>query len=53
MGVPQAMVIGAIIALAVTRKNPVALTKSFFDGMGSAYAQIMGIIISAGVLSVV
>lgn len=49
MGVPQAMVIGAIIALAVTRKNPVALTKSFFDGMGSAYAQIMGIIISAGV----
>jgi DcuC family C4-dicarboxylate transporter len=49
MGVPQAMVIGALIALAVTRKNPVEVTKSFFDGMGSAYAQIMGIIIAAGV----
>lgn len=49
MGVPQAMVIGAIIAIIVTRKNPTAVAKSFFDGMGTAYAQIMGIIISAGV----
>lgn len=49
MGVPQAMLIGAIIALVVTRTNPVELTKAFFDGMGSAYAQIMGIIIAAGV----
>lgn len=49
MGVPQAMVIGAIVSLAVTRKNPVELTKSFFDGMGNAYANIIGIIISVGV----
>lgn len=49
MGVPQAMVIGAIIAIAVTRKNPAEVAKSFFDGMGAAYAQIMGIIIAAGV----
>ena len=49
MGVPEAMVIGGIIALLVTRKNPAAVTKSFFDGMGEAYAQIMGIIIAAGV----
>ncbi|MDU4959335.1 MAG: C4-dicarboxylate transporter DcuC [Sporomusaceae bacterium] len=49
MGVPQAMLIGAIIALVVTRKNPVEITKSFFDGMGEAYAQIMGIVIAAGV----
>lgn len=49
MGVPQAMVIGAIVSLAVTRKNPVKLTKSFFDGMGDAYANIIGIIISVGV----
>ncbi len=49
MGVPQAMVIGSIIAIVVTRKNPVEITKSFFDGMGAAYAQIMGIIIAAGV----
>ncbi|KYZ78031.1 C4-dicarboxylate ABC transporter [Anaerosporomusa subterranea] len=49
MGVPQAMLIGSIIALVVTRKNPVEVTKSFFDGMGNAYAQIMGIVIAAGV----
>lgn len=49
MGVPHAMVIGAILSLAVTRKNPVELTKSFFDGMGNAYANIIGIIISVGV----
>jgi DcuC family C4-dicarboxylate transporter len=49
MGVPHAMVIGAILALAVTRKNPVELTKNFFNGMGDAYANIIGIIISVGV----
>lgn len=49
MGVPHAMVIGAIVSLLVTRKSPVELTKSFFDGMGNAYANIIGIIISVGV----
>lgn len=49
LGVPHAMLIGAIIGVAITRKNPTEITKSFFDGMGSAYAQIMGIIIAAGV----
>lgn len=49
MGVPHAMVIGALLALAVTRKNPVELTKQFFNGMGDAYANIIGIIISVGV----
>lgn len=49
MGVPHAMVIGAILALAVTRKSPVELTKNFFNGMGDAYANIIGIIISVGV----
>ena len=34
MGVAQAMVIGAILTCIVTRTNPAALTKSFFDGMG-------------------
>ena len=50
MGVAQAMIIGCILALAVTRTNPAELTKSFFDGMGKAYADIIGIIISAGVV---
>lgn len=49
MGVAQAMIIGCILSLAVTRTNPAELTKSFFDGMGKAYADIIGIIISAGV----
>lgn len=49
MGVAQAMIIGCVLALAVTKTNPAELTKSFFDGMGKAYADIIGIIISAGV----
>lgn len=49
MGVPHAMVIGAIVSLAVTKSNPTKLTKSFFDGMGDGYANIIGIIISVGV----
>lgn len=49
MGVAQAMIIGSILALAVTRTSPTELTKSFFDGMGKAYGDIIGIIISAGV----
>ncbi len=49
MGVAQAMVIGAILTCIVTRTNPAALTKSFFDGMGKAYGDIIGIILAAGV----
>ena len=49
LGVAHAMIIGAIIAIVVTRKNPADVSKAFFDGMGSAYGQIMGIIIAAGV----
>ncbi|KJS20572.1 MAG: C4-dicarboxylate ABC transporter [Clostridiaceae bacterium BRH_c20a] len=49
MGVPEAMLIGAIIGVAVTRKNPGEVTTQFFAGMGEAYAKIMGIIIAAAV----
>ncbi len=49
--VPACMVIGAMVALAVTRTNPAELTKSFFDGMGKAYADVIGIIIAAGVFA--
>ena len=51
MGVAQAMVIGGIVALAVTRSNPSEFTKSFFNGMGKGYADVMGIIIAAGVFA--
>lgn len=47
--VPQAMIIGSALAFIVTRKNPVGLSNAFFDGMGKAYGEIIGIIIAAGV----
>lgn len=49
MGVPEAMLIGTVLALVVTLKSPTKLVQSFFDGMGKAYADIMGIIIAAAV----
>ncbi|EXI61755.1 C4-dicarboxylate ABC transporter [Mannheimia granulomatis] len=49
MGVPQAMLIGAIYGLIVTRTSPAKITNEFFNGMGNAYANVLGIIIAAGV----
>lgn len=49
MGVAEAMILGAIVTLFVTLTNPEKITKEFFGGMGSAYANIIGIIIAAGV----
>ena len=51
MGVAQAMLIGAIAALVIARANPQQLTKEFFSGMGKGYADVMGIIIAAGVFA--
>ncbi len=51
ISVATAMLIGAIYALAVTRTSPAECTKKFFDGMGSGYAKILGIIIAAGVFA--
>ena len=49
MGVAEAMILGAIIAIFITWTSPEKITKEFFNGMGSAYAEVMGIIIAAGV----
>lgn len=49
MGVPQAMLIGAIYAIMVTRVSPAKITDEFFNGMGNAYANVLGIIIAASV----
>ncbi len=49
MGVAEAMLLGAILTIVITMTNPQKITKEFFKGMGSAYADIMGIIIAAGV----
>ena len=51
MGVAQAMVLGAVIALCVARCNPQTFTKEFFAGTGKGYADVMGIIIAAGVFA--
>jgi DcuC family C4-dicarboxylate transporter len=45
----QAMVIGALVTALVARLSPTEVTKSFFNGMGEAYAGVIGIIIAAGV----
>lgn len=51
MGVAQAMVIGAILALVIDRSNVQQFSKEFFNGMGKGYAEVMGIIIAAGVFA--
>ncbi len=51
MSVGTAMLLGTIYALIVSRANPAEISRKFFDGMGSGYAKIMGIIIAAGVFA--
>lgn len=50
-GIPQAMIIGCLAAFIVTRMNPFNMTKQFFSGMGSAYGDVIGIIIAASVFA--
>ncbi|EMM4086286.1 C4-dicarboxylate transporter DcuC [Shigella flexneri] len=47
--VPAAMILGCLYALIVSKSNPKELVSSFFDGMGTSYANILGIIIAAAV----
>ncbi|MCU0765437.1 MAG: C4-dicarboxylate transporter DcuC [Burkholderiaceae bacterium] len=49
LSVLQAMVIGTVATAAIARLSPAKVVKSFFDGMGEAYAGVIGIIIAAGV----
>ena len=55
MGVAQALVLGAVImlvaAMIIQRTNPQEFTKQFFNGLGKAYGDVMGIIIAAGVFA--
>lgn len=51
MSVATAMLFGVIYTLIVTRSNPTTLVKKFFDGMGHGYANILGLIIAAGVFA--
>ena len=49
VSVLQAMVVGTVATMLVARLSPAKASKAFFDGMGDAYAGVMGIIIAAGV----
>lgn len=51
VSVPQAMLFGTLLGLIVCRSNPQEITTQFFNGMGSAYGNVMGIIISAAVFT--
>ena len=51
LSVATAMLIGMIYAMAVTRTRPDEGVKQFFNGMGKGYANIIGIIIAAGVFA--
>lgn len=51
MSVATAMLIGFIYVIFVTRSNPAELVKKFFDGMGTGYGNIIGLIIAAGVFA--
>ena len=51
MSVATAMLMGLIYVMIVTRLNPQQLCSKFFDGMGSGYGSILGIIIAAGVFA--
>ncbi|AJC86831.1 C4-dicarboxylate transporter DcuC [Campylobacter sp. RM16704] len=49
VGVAEAMLLGAIVAIVATWTKPDVICKEFFNGMGKSYAEIIGIIIAASV----
>ena len=49
--VPQAMIGGIVLAGLVGLTNPQKVSKAFFEGMGSAFAQVIGIIAAATVFT--
>ncbi|MHC1759026.1 MAG: C4-dicarboxylate transporter DcuC [Negativicutes bacterium] len=51
ISVPAAMLIGAALGFAVTLKQVDEVSKQFFDGMGNAYGNVIGIIIAASVFT--
>ncbi len=51
IGVAPAMIIGVLYGMLVTWYSPQKVTVQFFDGMGSAYASVIGIIIAASVFA--
>ena len=51
MSVALSMVLGVVIALVITWSNAQKVCVQFFDGMGSAYGNVIGLIICATVFT--
>ena len=51
VSVPTAMLIGAALGFAVTLTKVDEVSKQFFDGMGNAYGNVNGIIVTASVFT--
>ena len=51
ISVPAAMLIGTALGFAVTLMKVDEISKQFFDGMGNAYGNVIGIIIAAAVFT--
>jgi DcuC family C4-dicarboxylate transporter len=49
--VPQSMFIGMILAGVVSLTNPQEISRKFFSGVGTAYAEVIGIIACAAVFT--
>ena len=49
MGVAQSMLVGTLLGVVLSRNGPSEMTHAFFEGMGSAYGSVMGVIISVGI----
>lgn len=49
--VVAAMIAGTVVIALVTLMNPGELSKAFFKGMGTGYAQVIGLIVAAGVFA--
>lgn len=51
MSVTIAMLLGLIYTMIITREDPAKMSKKFFEGMGTGYGNILGLIIAAGVFA--
>ena len=51
MSVALSMIIGVVLGLLVTWSNAQEVCRNFFDGMGSAYANVIGLIVCASVFT--
>jgi len=47
--VPIVMLFGAMLCMVATRTNPAEASNSYFEGLGRGFADIMGIVMAAGV----